>query len=137
MISKLDIIFTNGCFDILHRAHFELLKYCKTLGGKVVVGLNSDDSIKRLKGDSRPYNTAEDRKFMLESCKYVDQVIVFEEDTPLELIRHLKPSFIVKGSQYEGMCVVGSEISEVKFFNHLDGYSSTDTLEKINNDLCI
>ena len=75
-------IFTNGCFDVLHRGHYELLKYCRTLG-YVVVGLNSDDSVTRLKGKDRPIFSLEDRKFILESCKYVDEVVVFEEDTHL------------------------------------------------------
>ena len=74
-------VFTNGCFDILHPAHLRLLEFCKSLG-KVVVGLNSDDSVKRLKGPTRPFFSQEDRKFMLESCKCVDEVYIFEEDTP-------------------------------------------------------
>ena len=75
------VVFTNGCFDILHRGHLELLQYCKSLG-MVIVGLNSDASVKRLKGNDRPVNNQNDRKFMLESCKYVDGVLIFDEDTP-------------------------------------------------------
>ena len=79
------VVFTNGCFDILHKGHIELLKYCKSLGN-VIVGLNSDTSIKRIKGEMRPINSQEDRKLLLESCKFVDEVIIFEEDTPINLI---------------------------------------------------
>ena len=75
---KMKVVFTNGCFDILHRGHVELLSFCKQIGGKVIVGINSDASVKRLKGESRPFNSQGDRKFMLESCKYVDEVVVFE-----------------------------------------------------------
>jgi D-beta-D-heptose 7-phosphate kinase / D-beta-D-heptose 1-phosphate adenosyltransferase len=80
-------IFTNGCFDVLHKGHIELLKYCKGLG-YVTVGLNSDESVTRLKGIGRPVNSQEDRKLMLESLKYVDQVVIFGEDTPLRLIQN-------------------------------------------------
>ena len=82
-------IFTNGCFDIVHRGHIELLKYCKSLGS-VIVGLNSDASVKSLKGETRPHFSQEDRKFMLESCKHVDEVVIFEEDTPYNLIKEPK-----------------------------------------------
>ena len=80
------LVFTNGCFDILHRGHIELLKYCKSLGS-VIVGLNSDTSVRNLKGDSRPHFSQEDRKFMLESCKYVDGVVIFDEKDPYNLIK--------------------------------------------------
>ena len=90
------VVFTNGCFDILHRGHMELLRYCKSLG-TVTVGINSDASVERLKGPFRPYFNQDDRKFMLESCKYVDEVLLFEEDTPYALIEKLRPDIIVKG----------------------------------------
>ena len=83
-------IFTNGCFDILHRGHVELLKFCSTRG-KVVVGLNSDKSIKSIKDKSRPINNQADREFLLRSIKYVDDVIIFNEDTPITLIKMIKP----------------------------------------------
>ena len=88
-------IFTNGCFDVIHRGHFELLKYCKSLG-YVIVGLNGDDSIKRLKGEHRPFFSQQDRRFMLESCRFVDDVVIFDEDTPYNLIKLLQPDIIVK-----------------------------------------
>lgn len=128
-------IFTNGCFDILHKGHFELLKYCKNFG-YVVVGINSDASIKKLKGEGRPIFSQEDRKFMLLSCKYVDEVIIFEEETPYDLIKKIKPDIIVKGGDYTLSNVVGNNLAKIKIFNYLDGYSTTKTLEKING-ICI
>jgi|TARA_R110000824_G_scaffold285090_2_gene473264 D-beta-D-heptose 7-phosphate kinase/D-beta-D-heptose 1-phosphate adenosyltransferase len=122
---KMKVIFTNGCFDILHRGHVELLNYCKQIGGKVVVAINSDASIKRLKGESRPFYSQEDRKFMLESCKYVDEVIVFGEDTPYRLINEIKPDIIVKGGDYKKQEVVGSDVAEVQLFQYIDGYSTS------------
>jgi len=122
-------IFTNGCFDVLHRGHIELLKYCKTLG-HVIVGINSDDSIKRLKGNERPFFSQEDRIFMLNSCKYVDEIHIFDEDTPYNLIKKVKPDIIVKGGDYKKEEVVGADISDVKIFNYLEGYSTTKILEK-------
>ena len=127
IIKQMKKIFTNGCFDVLHRGHFELLKYCSGLGS-VVVGLNSDSSVRRLKGNSRPYFTQEDRKFMLESCKHVDEVVIFEEDTPYNLIKHIKPDIIVKGGDYKENEVVGNDLAEVKIFNYVKGYSTTNIL---------
>jgi len=121
------IIFTNGCFDILHRGHFELLRYCRSLG-TVVVGVNSDESVKNLKGPDRPFFSQEDRVFALMSCKYVDSVIVFEEDTPYGLIKELRPDIIVKGGDYSREDVVGCDLSEVQIFNFVEGYSTTKIL---------
>ncbi len=126
-------IFTNGCFDILHRGHIELLKFCKSYG-RVIVGLNSDKSVRKLKGPSRPVFSENDRKFMLESCKYVDKVHVFEEDTPINLISKLKPDIIVKGGDYEEEDVVGKDVCEsVIIFNYLDGYSTTEIIQNISD----
>ena len=121
------VVFTNGCFDIVHRGHLELLKYCSTLG-KVVVGLNSDQSVEKLKGSNRPFFSQEDRKFMLQSLKYVDQVIIFNQETPLQLIENLRPDFIVKGGDYSPEQVAGNEISQVIIFDYIDGYSTTKVL---------
>ena len=129
-MAKKDIIFTNGCFDILHRGHIELLEFCSSMG-KVVVGLNSDESVKRLKGSQRPINKQDDRKYLLESCKFVDRVIVFHEDTPLNLIKKIKPNVIVKGGDYKAKDVVGSDIAKVVIFNYINGYSTTKTIENI------
>ena len=126
------IVFTNGCFDILHRGHVELLRHCKSIGDKVYVGLNSDDSVKKLKGPQRPYNAQMDRKLILESIKFVDEVYVFDEETPYELIKKIKPDIIVKGGDYAPNDVVGSDLCEVEIFNFVDGYSTTSTLEKIS-----
>ena len=117
-------VFTNGCFDILHRGHIELLEYCASFG-EVIVGLNSDNSVRRLKGIERPFNKAEDRKKILESIRYVNKVIIFEEDTPYNLIKALGPDLIVKGSDYLQSEVIGSEICEVKLFPFIDGYSTS------------
>ena len=123
-------VFTNGCFDILHKGHVELLAYCKSLG-QVTVGLNSDESVKRLKGISRPMNTEIDRKRILEALRYVDEVVIFQEDTPYNLITKLKPDLIVKGGDYRPNEVIGSDICEVRIFNTLNGYSTTSLINRI------
>lgn len=133
------IIFTNGCFDILHIGHVKLLEYCHKLAcqvshggqGKVVVGLNSDDSVKRLKGSDRPVNCELERMYVLESLKYVDDVIIFDENTPYELIKRIQPAIIVKGGDYSPQDVVGSDISEVKIFNYIEGKSTTETIKNL------
>lgn len=121
-------VFTNGCFDVLHPAHLKLLQFCKSKG-KVIVGLNSDASVKRLKGESRPVFSQEDRKFMLQSCKYVDEVCIFEEDTPLDLIKNVEPDIIVKGGDYKPEDVVGSNLAQVIIFEYIDGYSTTKIIK--------
>ena len=117
-------IFTNGCFDILHRGHVELLKYCKSLG-HVIVGLNSDSSVKTLKGESRPINSQEDREFLLKSLKFVDEVVIFSENTPYNLIKQIKPDILIKGGDYKKQEVVGSDLAEVQLFQYIDGYSTS------------
>ena len=132
-MGKKKIVFTNGCFDILHRGHIELLKFCKGMG-KVVVGLNSDNSIAMLKGPTRPVFAERDRRFMLESCRYVDEVRIFEEETPYNLIKQIKPDIIVKGADYEIEEVVGHDICEsIILFNYLDGYSTTQIIKDLSN----
>ena len=126
-------IFTNGCFDIVHRGHIELLKFCKSYG-RVIVGLNSDASVRKLKGPSRPIFSQKDRKFLLESCKYVDKVIIFDDETPLKLIEEVKPDIIVKGGDYTEDQVVGKDLCKsVIIFNYLDGYSTTKIVQDIIN----
>ena len=127
------VVFTNGCFDILHRGHFELLKYCRSLGTIVIVGLNDDKSVKELKGETRPFFSEQDRKFALECCRYVDHVILFEEETPYNLIKKLKPDIIVKGGDYKIEDVVGNDLAEVRIFNFIEGFSTTKVLEEKNN----
>lgn len=125
--------FTNGCFDVLHRGHIELLKFCKENSDYVIVGLNSDKSARRLKGHDRPINTEIDRKFLLESIKYVDTVIIFDEETPYQLISKLKPDIIVKGGDYKKDEVVGSDLAEVKIFETVNGYSTTKAVQRSSN----
>ena len=119
-------VFTNGCFDILHRGHLELLWFCKSAGDTVTVGLNSDKSVKKLKGTSRPINSQEDRRFLLESLACVDKVVIFDEETPIDLIKQLKPDIIVKGGDYSPEEVVGYNLAEVIIFDTIDGYSTTN-----------
>ena len=126
-------VFTNGCFDILHRGHIELLQFCSSYG-KVIVGLNSDESVRRLKGSDRPVFSQKDRKFMLESCKYVSKVIIFDEDTPLNLIKKIKPDVLIKGGDYKREEIVGNDLCKsVIVFNYLDGYSTTEIIKNISN----
>ena len=120
-------VFTNGCFDVLHRGHFELLKHCKTFG-HVIVGINSDKSIKKIKGNDRPFFSEDDRVFMLKSCKYVDEVIIFDQETPYDLINSIKPDIIVKGGDYKKENVVGNDIADVKIFDYIAVYSTSRIL---------
>jgi rfaE bifunctional protein nucleotidyltransferase chain/domain len=103
------LVFTNGCFDILHRGHVEYLAAARGLGDRLVVGLNADASVRRLKGEGRPLNAEEDRALVLAALASVDAVTIFEEDTPLELIRALLPDLLVKGGDYSPAAVVGAE----------------------------
>ncbi len=126
------IVFTNGCFDILHRGHVSYLDIAKSYGDVLILGLNSDDSVRRLKGESRPINTQEDRGFILAALESVDYVVNFNEDTPYELIKIVQPDILVKGADYEGKKVVGSDIAkEVKLVTFIDGRSTTKTINKI------
>lgn len=132
------IIFTNGCFDILHRGHVSYLNEAKSLGDILILGLNSDASVKRLKGNSRPINSELDRKFVLENLKSVDFVEIFESDTPLELIEFITPNTLVKGGDWRPEQIVGSEHvtkngGEVLSLNFINGFSTTNTIEKINS----
>ena len=128
------VIFTNGCFDILHRGHATYLQQAKELGDLLVVGLNSDESIRRLKGDTRPINNLEDRAFLLAALESVDYVIPFSEDTPYQLIQHIIPDVLVKGADYKGKEVVGSDIAkEVKLIDFVAGKSTSAMIQKIQN----
>lgn len=130
------VVFTNGCFDILHRGHVSYLNEAKSLGDILVVGLNSDVSVKRLKGESRPVNKENDRKFVLENLKSIDFVFIFEEDTPLNLINKIQPNILVKGGDWSPEQIVGSKEvlergGEVHSLKFIDGHSTTSTIEKI------
>lgn len=130
------IVFTNGCFDILHRGHVSYLNEAKNLGDLLVIGLNSDASVKRLKGSERPINKEHDRLYVLEALKSVDKVEIFEEDTPLNLIKLLRPMVLVKGGDWSLDQIVGAKevISwggEVLSLSFVDGYSTTGIIKKI------
>jgi len=125
------IVFTNGCFDILHVGHVKYLEVAKSFGDMLIVGLNADDSIKRLKGESRPINPLEDRAYILASLESVSYVVPFEEDTPFDLISAIKPDILVKGADYEGKVVVGSDIAkEVRLVQFVEGKSTTKIIER-------
>ncbi len=126
------IVFTNGCFDILHRGHVSYLDVAKSFGDVLILGLNSDESVRRLKGADRPINNQDDRGFILAALESVDYVVNFSEDTPYELIKIVEPDILVKGADYEGKEVVGSDIAkEVRLVTFIDGKSTTSTIEKI------
>jgi D-beta-D-heptose 7-phosphate kinase/D-beta-D-heptose 1-phosphate adenosyltransferase len=131
----LTVGFTNGCFDIIHRGHLSLLNEARSQCDRLVVGLNSDTSVKRLKGDQRPIHTQEDRAFVLQGLKAVDHVVTFDEDTPLELICALKPHVLVKGSDYTLDQVVGAkEVTSwggrVHLADLIPGHSTTNILKR-------
>jgi rfaE bifunctional protein nucleotidyltransferase chain/domain len=132
------VVFTNGCFDILHRGHVAYLNEAKAQGDVLIVGLNSDASVKRLKGESRPINSELDRKFVIENLKAIDHVEIFTEDTPLNLIKKIMPGILVKGGDWKPEQIVGStEVlaagGEVKSLNFVDGFSTTSTISKIQS----
>lgn len=128
------VVFTNGCFDILHRGHVEYLKTARSFGDALILGLNSDASVRTLKGPSRPINNQFDRAIVLSALESVDFVVIFDEETPYELIKLIKPDILVKGGDYEGKEVVGSDVAkEVKLVTFVDGKSTTTIINKINN----
>ena len=131
------IVFTNGCFDILHVGHVKYLQVAKSFGDLLIVGLNSDASVSRLKGPTRPVNTAEDRAYLLAALEAVDFVVEFDADTPYELIKMVAPDVLVKGGDYEGKEVVGTEFAkELQLVAFVDGKSTTKTIQKIQGQIC-
>ncbi|EAL5740938.1 bifunctional heptose 7-phosphate kinase/heptose 1-phosphate adenyltransferase [Campylobacter lari] len=135
LIQNQKVVFTNGCFDIVHYGHIKYLEKAKKLGDILVVGLNSDESVKRLKGNSRPINLEFQRACMLASMYFVDYVVIFDEDTPYELIEFLKPHVLVKGADYKGKEVVGSNlVKKVELIDFEDGFSTTNIINRIAND---
>ena len=131
------IIFTNGCFDIIHPGHIHILSKAKSLGDILVVGLNSDLSVKKLKGDKRPLVSENDRSRVLLSLRFVDYVIIFNELTPLKVIKKIKPDFLVKGGDYNENDIVGSDFvkaygGQVEIIKFLDGYSSSNYIDNLN-----
>jgi rfaE bifunctional protein nucleotidyltransferase chain/domain len=133
------IVFTNGCFDIIHSGHVFYLTEAKKLGDLLVVGLNTDDSVRRLKGSHRPINNEYDRAIVLDALKAVDYVVLFGKDTPLELIHIVQPDFLVKGGDYSPDKIVGAEFvqsygGKVVTIAFVEGKSTTNIISKINNE---
>ena len=129
-------VFTNGCFDIIHRGHVEYLRKAKLLGDILIVGLNSDTSVKSIKGEPRPYQDEQGRATILNAMEMVDLVVIFNEDTPLNLICELKPDILVKGGAYNSQLIVGaSEVESwggnVKIIPFLKGYGTSIVVDKI------
>lgn len=135
---KKKVVFTNGCFDIIHKGHIEYLSEASGFGDQLIIGLNSDASVTRLKGEGRPVQDENSRALILASMEFVDFVILFEEDTPLELIRQLQPEVLIKGGDYKPENIVGYDIvtqkgGEVYCLEFIDGYSSSKIISKLNN----
>jgi len=130
------VVFTNGCFDILHYGHLHYLAQARDLGDRLVIGLNADDSVSRLKGPNRPIQDINTRQMMLASLEFVDGVVLFEEDTPLNLIKSILPDVLVKGGDYTPDTIVGAQEvqvagGEVKVLSFIPGYSTTSIEQKI------
>jgi rfaE bifunctional protein nucleotidyltransferase chain/domain len=132
------IIFTNGCFDVLHLGHIEYLAKAKEYGDFLIVGLNSDESVRKLKGETRPINDELSRATILASLSFIDAVVIFNEETPEKLIKTIRPDILVKGGDYTEENIVGSEFvrsydGDVKIIDLVDGYSSTNIINKLKN----
>lgn len=130
------IVFTNGCFDILHPGHIEYLSKAADLGDVLIIGLNSDESVRRLKGENRPVNSETARALVLASLRFVTAVVLFGEDTPYELIRTVQPDVLVKGGDYTAEEIVGNDIvtasgGQVVILGFLPGYSTSHLIRKI------
>ncbi len=132
------IVFTNGCFDIVHRGHLEYLAEASSLGHKFVLGLNTDASVQRLKGSNRPINDEYSRALLLASLGFIDMIVLFDEETPYDLIKFVQPDFLVKGSDYNAEDIVGYDIvkakgGEIITQDFIEGFSSTNIINKIIN----
>jgi rfaE bifunctional protein nucleotidyltransferase chain/domain len=133
---KEKVVFTNGCFDLLHHGHVEYLAKAAGLGSKLIVGLNTDASVRRLKGASRPVNGEDDRALLLTSLLFIDAVTFFDSDTPLDLIRFLQPDVLVKGGDYRPEDIVGYDVvkangGEIVTIAFINGYSTTSLLNRL------
>jgi len=126
-------VFVNGTFDILHRGHLELLNYAKSLGEYVVVGIDSDRRVRKMKGPNRPVNSADERGLMLVNLKSVDEVRFFSNDRELEnMVKDVKPDVMVVGSDWKGKSVIGSYwAADLKFFDRIENYATTNTIQRI------
>ncbi len=130
------VVFTNGCFDILHLGHIDYLEKARNIGDKLIVGLNTDESVRRLKGEQRPIVDQNSRSRIIASLQFVDMVVLFDEDTPYELIENLKPDILVKGNDYSKSNIVGADIvmengGNVETIDLVEGYSTTQIINKI------
>ena len=135
--NKMKVAFTNGCFDILHLGHLEILTKSKEFGDRLIVAVNSDESVRKLKGKERPINNFQTRSNMLASFSFVDYVVEFSDDTPKKLIQIIKPDFLIKGGDYKKKDIVGNDIvssygGETIIIPLIDGLSSTNTINKLN-----
>ena len=128
-------IFTNGCFDILHPGHIKMLKFCTSLGDHITVGIDSDRRVQELKGPSRPVNSQEDRRYMLLSLRWVNEVIIFDTDKDLrDTVRGINPSFMVVGSDYRHKEVIGAEHAQnLIFFEKVNEYSTTNIIQRLTS----
>ena len=135
--NKMKVAFTNGCFDILHLGHLEILTKSKEFGDRLIVAVNSDASVRKLKGKERPINDFQTRSNILASFSFVDYVVEFSDDTPKKLIQIIKPDFLIKGGDYKKKDIVGNDIvssygGETIIIPLIDGLSSTNTINKLN-----
>ena len=129
-------VFTNGCFDIMHLGHLQLLNFCKKFGGKLIIGINSDKSIRLIKGKNRPINNQKYRKTFLEELNIADKIIIFNEDTPLNLIKKIKPNIIIKGDDYKKKNIVGIDVikkwnGKAIIFKKKNMFSTTKILKRV------
>ena len=134
------VVFTNGCFDLIHLGHVDYLEKARSLGDKLVLGLNTDDSVSRFKGPERPLQDQNSRARVLAGFQFIDLVVFFNDDTPLNLITELLPNILVKGSDYLAENIVGADVvkkagGEVKTIDFVPGYSTTRIVEKIKKDI--
>jgi len=132
------IVFTNGCFDIIHRGHIELLSKAADLGNKLIVGLNTDASVQRLKGSDRPIQDETSRALIMAGFGFIDIVVLFHEDTPIELISLIKPDILVKGGDYKAEDIIGYDFvtknkGKVVIINFLEGYSTSSIVNKMKD----
>ncbi|MBN1252503.1 MAG: D-glycero-beta-D-manno-heptose 1-phosphate adenylyltransferase [Bacteroidales bacterium] len=129
------IVFSNGCFDIIHRGHIEYLAKAASLGDILIIGINTDSSVRKLKGENRPVQDETARALVMASLSFVDKIILFDEETPYELINYIKPDILVKGSDYSVENIVGADIvlkngGKVETIDLVEGYSTSSIIEK-------
>lgn len=138
-LKKQKIVFTNGCFDILHRGHVEYLAQAANHGDVLIIGVNTDSSVKRIKGETRPVQDEYARAILLASLSFVSAIVLFDEDTPYNLIKRIQPDVLIKGSDYSIKDIVGSDIvmakgGKVITIDFIEGYSTTSIIEKLKKD---